>query len=322
MPAYEGRPTVAEVSLAALRHNCRQAARARRADRGRDGGGEGGRLRPRRRRRGARVRRGGRRGARRLHGRGGRRAPPCRAHGARSSCWAASSRARGAAVAEHDLEAAVWTLDGARALAAAARAAGRTAAVHVKVDTGMTRLGHRRRPRRAALRRRRCAARRRRRRAASSRTSRPPTPSTRRRRARSATASATAVEALAAAGVRPPLVHLANSAAVLCAAGGALHHGAPGLMLYGYAPAPHLATRAPLPPAMRLRTAVAQMRRVPAGHAGRLRRHVRHERDRAPSRPAGRLRRRLPPPRLEPRRDAGARAPRRRSPGGCAWTTR
>jgi alanine racemase len=36
-------------------------------------------------------------------------------------------------------------------------------------------------------------------------------------------------------------------------------------MLYGHAPAPHLAARAALRPAMRLRTAVAQMRRVPAG---------------------------------------------------------
>jgi alanine racemase len=41
----------------------------------------------------------------------------------------------------------------------------------------------------------------------------------------------------------------------------------PGLMLYGYAPAPHLAVRAALRPAMRLRTAVAQARRIPAGRA-------------------------------------------------------
>src|SRR5262245_22215105 len=41
----------------------------------------------------------------------------------------------------YDLAAAVWNLEGARALAAAARAAGRTAAVHLKVNSGMTRLG-------------------------------------------------------------------------------------------------------------------------------------------------------------------------------------
>src|SRR5262245_7855339 len=44
-------------------------------------------------------------------------------------------------VVAHDLAVAVWGLDSARALAAAARAAGRTVATHLKVDTGMTRLG-------------------------------------------------------------------------------------------------------------------------------------------------------------------------------------
>ena len=46
----------------------------------------------------------------------------------------------------------------------------------------------------------------------------------------------------------------------------------PGIMLYGYAPAAHLASRAPLAPAMRLRTRVAQTRRIvagtPVGYAG------------------------------------------------------
>src|SRR5205814_572420 len=39
----------------------------------------------------------------------------------------------------------------------------------------------------------------------------------------------------------------------------------PGIMLYGYAPASHLAPRAAVRPAMRLRTRVAQVRRVPPG---------------------------------------------------------
>ncbi len=167
-----------------------------------------------------------------------------------------------AAVA-HDLAAAVWSLEGGRALAAAARAAGRTAAVHLKVNTGMTRLGcepaelpalgaaldadpHLRvvgvfshfatadavDSEAARVQRERFAA---------------------------------AVEALAAAGVRPPHVHLANSAAVLSEPAAHFTMVRPGLMLYGYAPAPHLADRARLAPAMRLRTAVAQTRRVPAG---------------------------------------------------------
>jgi alanine racemase len=62
-------------------------------------------------------------------------------------------------------------------------------------------------------------------------------------------------------------VHLANSAAVLSEPAAHFTMVRPGLMLYGYAPAPHLADRVPLAPAMRLRTAVAQTRRVPAGTA-------------------------------------------------------
>jgi alanine racemase len=76
---------------------------------------------------------------------------------------------------------------------------------------------------------------------------------------------ADAVGALAAAGIRPPHVHLANSAAVLAEPAAHFTMVRPGLMLYGYAPAPHLTARAALRPAMRLRTAVAQARRVPAG---------------------------------------------------------
>src|SRR5439155_940174 len=74
-----------------------------------------------------------------------------------------------------------------------------------------------------------------------------------------------AVETLVAAGLRPPEVHLANSAAVLAAPEARFTMVRPGIMLYGYAPAPHLAPRAAVRPAMRLRTRVAQVRRVPPG---------------------------------------------------------
>ena len=76
---------------------------------------------------------------------------------------------------------------------------------------------------------------------------------------------ASAVEALAAAGIRPRHVHLANSAAVVSAP--ATHHTMvrPGIMLYGYAPAAHLAEQADVRPAMRFRTRITQTRRVPAG---------------------------------------------------------
>jgi alanine racemase len=166
-------------------------------------------------------------------------------------------------VAAHDLAAGVWSLETVRALVAAR--AGRPLRLHVKVDTGMTRLGldlpdvrgfgetvrgmdgveiegvysHfasadavEAAPAQAQIGR-----------------------------------FAEAVESLAAVGVCPPHVHLANSAAVLSQPTAHFSLVRPGLMLYGCAPAPHLAARAALKSALRLRTAVAQVRRVPAGRA-------------------------------------------------------
>jgi len=166
------------------------------------------------------------------------------------------------AVVAHELATAVWSLEQAQALAAAARAAGRTTALHVKVDTGMTRLGldggdvigfaeavqtlggvtiaglfsH----------------------FASADTV--DTASARAQLAR----FEDAVQALAASGIRPPHVHLANSAAVISAPAAHFSMVRPGIMLYGYAPAAHLAGRAAVVPALRLRTRIAQTRRVAA----------------------------------------------------------
>jgi alanine racemase len=96
------------------------------------------------------------------------------------------------------------------------------------------------------------------------------------------------------AGVRPPLVHLANSAAVLCEPAAHFTMVRPGLMLYGYPPAPHLAARAALRPAMSFRTAAVQVRHVPPltpiGYGGTfVTGAAEHDR-----RPARRLRGRLP----------------------------
>jgi len=76
----------------------------------------------------------------------------------------------------------------------------------------------------------------------------------------------------AAAGLRPPVVHAANSPALLAADRwqDALPEATavrPGLMLYGIAPAPHLAEAAPLRPVMTLRAPVVQVHEVPAGEA-------------------------------------------------------
>ncbi|MFN8545965.1 MAG: alanine racemase [Candidatus Binatia bacterium] len=167
------------------------------------------------------------------------------------------------AVVAHDLATAVWSIDAARALSARAAAAGRTVAVHVKVNTGMTRLGldvedvHAFAEALAAL------------------------PSlvvdgvfshfasaddveTVPARAQVARFEA-AVGALALAGIRPPHVHIANSAGVLSAPEAHFSMVRPGIMLYGYSPAWHLAERARLTPAMTFRTRVVQARSIDAG---------------------------------------------------------
>lgn len=168
-----------------------------------------------------------------------------------------------ARVVELGFACAVWSEAQARELSAAATAAGRRVAVHVKVNTGMTRLGldgdevapfgrflgelsglvveglfsHfatadavELAPARAQVDRFRAAH-----------------------------------DALAAAGHRPAHVHLANSAAVLASPDAHFTMVRPGIMLYGYAPATHLAARAALRPAMRLRTRMAQVRSITAG---------------------------------------------------------
>jgi alanine racemase len=258
------RPTVAEVSLAALTHNCREAGRLV---------GSGVRVI-------AVVKADG-------YGHGAAEAARAFVRGGASllgvSSLAEGLELRRAGVGEpivalgglfaeeaadavaHDVAVAVWTREAADALAGAARAAGRRARVHVKVDTGMTRLGldveqvaefgrtlagiggleiagvfsH----------------------LASADDVAQAAVQAQIERFRSA------VAALRAAGVTPGLVHLANSAAVLSAPAAHFDAVRPGIMLYGYAPAAHLAPRAALRPAMRLATRITQTRRVPAGRA-------------------------------------------------------
>ena len=168
-------------------------------------------------------------------------------------------------VAAHDLAVGAWSLEGVHALAAAATRRRTTVRLHLKIDTGMTRLGldvdqvsafGRAVQGIAGI-------------------------TVEGVYSHFATADAVetapaqaqivrfgaAVEALAASGVRPAQVHLANSAAVLSQPAAHFTLVRPGLMLYGCAPAPHLAAQANLRPALRVKTAVAQTRQVPAGRA-------------------------------------------------------
>ena len=258
MPDIHGRPTVAEVSLSALRHNCRRARElvgpgvavlavvkadayghgavpAARAflDAGAWGLGVSGVAEGRELRR------------------AGLTAPIVVLGGA----FAGEERD----VAADDLEVALWDPERARALAAA----GRPVRVHLKVDTGMTRLGLDAAQVRAfgelvrGMKGLEIAG-------VFSHFASADAVDTAAARAQAAR-FASVLEALAAAGIRPPRVHLANSAGVLSAPGAHFTMVRPGIMLYGYAPAPHLAERAAVRPAMRLRTAIAHTRRVPAG---------------------------------------------------------
>jgi alanine racemase len=257
-----GRPTVADVSLAALTHNCRQAGRlvgstvrviaVVKAD----GYGHGA---------AAAARAFVRGGAAMLGVSSLAEGLELRSEGVTEPIVALGGLFAGEAVAAvaQDIAAAVWTREVVDALAAAARASGRRAKLHVKIDTGMTRLGldtdavgafgqmlagvdgieiagvfsH----------------------LASADDVAQAAVQAQIERFR------VAVTAFRAAGVVPGLVHLANSAAVLAAPSAHFDAVRPGLMLFGYAPAPHLAARVELRPALRLSTRITQLRRVPAG---------------------------------------------------------
>ncbi|MCC5952920.1 MAG: alanine racemase [Acidimicrobiia bacterium] len=67
------------------------------------------------------------------------------------------------------------------------------------------------------------------------------------------------------AGLRPPLVHAANSAAAIDHPRSRRDLVRCGIAVYGIAPAPALADRLPLRPAMHLRSEVSMVKRVPAG---------------------------------------------------------
>lgn len=163
------------------------------------------------------------------------------------------------AVAE-DLSVAVWDEPAARALADAARAARSRARVHVKVDTGLTRLGA-------------------------------PLADAARRHAAirdmdgiavdgvfthlanaDVPGDTTAAEQVRAFGElvrslreRPAFVHASNSAGiVLFGAGEVCDAVRPGIALYGVHPAPHLATF-PLRPALRWSSRIERVASAPAG---------------------------------------------------------
>lgn len=167
------------------------------------------------------------------------------------------------AVVEHDLTATVYTAAGIDAIGRAATAAGVVVPVHLKVDTGMHRVGCT--PADAVALARRIAdepgldlegvfthlavA------------DEPEDPYT----AEQLACFGTVVDALAAAGLRPPIVHAANSAGTLLRPDARLDLVRVGITIYGIPPAPGLAPVPGLVPALRLTSAVTYVKRVPAG---------------------------------------------------------
>jgi alanine racemase len=264
MAVLHGRPTVAEVSLGALRHNCREARRLA-GDRTRvmavvkaDAYGHGSV---------AAAQAFVAAGAELLGTSTVAEASPVRRAGIAVPIvvlWGIFAGDVDAVIADR-LEPAVWSADALAALAAAGRDAGRPVSIHLKVETGMARLGL---DPGDLVEFARVAA---------------DTPGVRIAGLFSHLASADTVDtpaidaqvrcfadvvaALHAAGIDPPVVHLANSAALVSRPDAHWSAVRPGIMLYGYAPAPHLASRAALRPALQLVSEVRQVR--PSSRSGR-----------------------------------------------------
>lgn len=169
-------------------------------------------------------------------------------------------------VAAHNLDQCVSDLGQAEALDHAARARGRVLALHLKVDTGMGRVGLRPREVRGVAEKI-CAL-----------------PSVRLAGLMTHFAEAEADEPgfareqlarfaeaardLAAAGIPVPLRHAANSAALLFLPEARLELVRPGIMLYGYHPrGRRRPAEPPLQPALRLRTAISQIQDVARGES-------------------------------------------------------
>lgn len=166
-------------------------------------------------------------------------------------------------VVAQGLTTAVYTMPGITALAEAARAAGATAGVHLKVNTGMNRVGAQ--PgevpalagaidadpvlRLDALWTH-CAV-----------ADEPDHPFTTEQLAR----FRAAVDELAGTGLRPPMLHAANSAAALVVPEARFDLVRAGIAVYGIDPSPALAGVADLRPVLSLHARVTHVKRVSAG---------------------------------------------------------
>jgi alanine racemase len=168
-------------------------------------------------------------------------------------------------VVEHELTPVVYTSDGIDALAKAVveSGTGRPLPVHLKVDTGMHRVGAgpdaaldlaERVDLRSELRLGGVCTH-------FAVADEADDPYTGEQLARFATVLA----ALEAAGLRPPVVHAANSAGLLAFPEARFDLVRAGIAIYGVNPAPELADRAALRPALSLKARVSHVKRLAAG---------------------------------------------------------
>ncbi len=168
-----------------------------------------------------------------------------------------------AAVVRYDLRVTIHSSMAAELLAVAARDQGKVARVHLKVDTGMNRVGvapedalavAREIERRPELELEgvftHCAV-----------ADEPDNPFTDVQLDR----FEVVLDQLADAGISPALRHAANSATAIVHPRGRYDLVRAGISVYGIAPAPGLATELELRPAMTLRAEVSMVKRVPAG---------------------------------------------------------
>ena len=167
---------------------------------------------------------------------------------------------------EHELTPLVADGDFAVVLGQAARAMNRIVSVHLKVDTGMGRIGCM--PERAADLARRIAA--------------------EKYLVQKGTVThlavadcitpddiafthtqlarfTSAVAAIRNAGLDPGIVHAANSGAIIQYPEAAFDMARPGIIVYGYPPSPELADKMPLKPVMELITQIVSIKKVSAG---------------------------------------------------------
>jgi alanine racemase len=167
-----------------------------------------------------------------------------------------------------DLTVTLYAQEAARALARAARALGKTVPVHIKIDTGMGRLGMRSEHLEEIL--------------ALVREVRS-LPGLHLEGVFTHFAGADArdlsharlqlarfhdvLQAIEAQGMRPSLVHAANSAATLCLPEARFDMVRPGIALYGLDPSPDVRLPEGFRPALSFKTQVAQVKLIPAGES-------------------------------------------------------